>query len=432
MKTLLPTKRSELIENLCKPAPHGAMGQNSAPEINAEEGQKIWKTIQPFTEKQMLYVHVPFCVSRCMFCGFYQNRTESGQLTRYSELLLKELEMMKNLPAFSGAFDTVYFGGGTPTDLPASDLFKLISTVRNQLNLTDDAEFTIEGRLFGFDDEKVQACLDAGANRFSFGVQTFDTKLRQSVGRRLPREEIIARLNRIKELGENNASVVVDLIYGFPGQTLENWMENIHTVNNEVPLDGVDLYLLKMLPGTPISEKFGTVPWTTEELILRQKTAGDYLTEMGWDRLSVTHWGRGGLEKNRYNHQSKIGIDIVPVGSGAGGFIGDHAFMQMMSLEDYQTQIEAGQKPVGAISKRARNPIRNCVVNQMELRHFEPKSIDVDIQDLLDNWSEAGIWEKDEEGVYRFTELGDFFQTQLTPRLTAHIMMKSGKADGIA
>ncbi|MEI6892233.1 MAG: radical SAM protein [Pontiella sp.] len=417
----LPPEKSEVISRLSKPVLHGAMGPRSGGTITPEEAQKLWMITEPSSDRRMLYLHIPFCVSRCLFCSFYQNRTKVNELNGYTDYLLREMAMMAGRPAVGGTFNTVYFGGGTPTDLSAADLGRLIKAVRNLVHLSDDVEFTVEGRLLGFDDEKVQACLDAGANRFSFGVQTFNTARRQLMGRRLPREKVIERLCRIKELGGDQACTVIDLIYGLPGQSLEEWLEDIRTVHEDTPLDGVDLYRLKMLPDTPLTKKMGKVPWSDLEQIERQAEGGKYLRDAGWDRLSVTHWGRGGLERNRYNHQTKIGVDTVPFGCGAGGGIGGYSFMQMMELASYQNQLEQGHKPIGMVRPRMPNPLKDRVADQMERCFFKPVDFDVPCDSLIQNWTEAGVWEPDEEGICWLTELGQFSQPRLAMMLTGYL-----------
>lgn len=420
MNLLLPTNRADLLARLLDQPIHTM--PNAMPSAKIENAQEIWSVIEPRNEKRMLYLHIPFCLSRCLFCGFYQNKTCATEMDDYTGYLLKELKMMAGRPAVAGVFDTVYFGGGTPTDLSARDLGRLIRGVRETVTLSADVEFTVEGRLFGFDDEKVQACLDAGANRFSFGVQSFDTKLRKSLGRRLPKEDLIERINRIKELGGDQACVVVDLIYGLPGQTLEDWLEDVRIVQEETRLDGVDLYRLKMLPDTPFTKKFGDVPWTTEELLARQVEAGSYLENAGWNRLSVTHWGRGPLERNRYNHQAKTGIDTVPIGCGAGGSVGDYSFMQMMEVSEYRAQLDEGKKPVGMVMPNPKRPLKYLVSDQMERCFFDPNTVECACDKLIENWRAAGIWIQDESGVCALTELGKFFQPRLSVMLTAHLM----------
>ena len=422
MATQLPIERAAVLSRLSEPVSHGMPLGHSMPPANKEEVRRIWATVEPTLGQRMLYVHIPFCLSRCLFCSFYQNKTSNDEMCEYTDYLLRELKMMADSPSLSGVFDTVYFGGGTPTDLSAKDLARLIRAVCETVTLTTDVEFTVEGRLFGFNDEKVRACLDEGANRFSFGIQSFNTSLRQAMGRRLPREKIIERINRIKEIGGDHACLVADLIYGLPEQSQEGWLEDIRTVHDETQLDGVDLYRLKMLPDTPLTKKYGTLCFSDEELIARQTEANFYLSKQNWKRLSVTHWGRGALERNRYNHQTKTGADTVPFGCGAGGGVGAFSFMQMMPLESYFAQLDAGDKPVGMVMPRTPNPLRNRVVDQMERCFFDPSSVEVGCSQLIENWTQAGVWSVDHLGICQLTELGQFYQPRLTIMLTTYLL----------
>ena len=117
--------------------------------------------------------------------------------------------------------------------------------------LAPDCEITVEGRILNFDDERIDACLEAGTNRFSIGIQTFDTRVRQRMGRRASRKEAIQFLRKLGE--RDRAAVVCDLMFGLPEQTPESWREDLQIVR-DLPLDGVDLYALNLLPSTPLGK----------------------------------------------------------------------------------------------------------------------------------------------------------------------------------
>ncbi|WP_321532632.1 radical SAM protein [uncultured Desulfuromonas sp.] len=430
MNFYLPEKRSELISRLTGRVPHGVMGDMSGNdnEIDVKTARELWNNIEMVSERRTIYLHIPFCVKRCKFCGFYKNRTTTHDLSQYTDYLLRELEMVADKPVASGTFNTVYFGGGTPTDLSAGDLERLIRAIHDKIKLADDVEFTVEGRLFGFDDDKVRACLDAGATRFSFGVQTFHTERRQALGRIQSRKKLLERLERIKRIGGDRACTVIDLIYGLPGQSLEEWLDDIRTAHEETLLDGIDLYLLKMLPGAPLTTTFGDVPWSDEELMERQAKAGEYLLAQDWRRLSITHWSRGTLERNRYNHQTKTGGEMLPLGCGAGGSAGGYSFMQMMPLDEYKAQIDAGHKPIGMVRKVQPRPLNSKVTDQMERGFFNPTDFAIRCERLADNWRDAGVWTRVEEGALRLTKIGQFYQPRLNNMLAAYL--SKGGDDG--
>ena len=399
--------------------------------LSGDAIQDAWRQAAPAPDssRRMIYLHIPFCRSRCAFCGFFSHTTSDDSVAEYTELLLREMTAHEKHPALAGApIDVVYFGGGTPTDVSAADLRRLIRFIYEHFNVAPDVEFTIEGRLFGFDDEKVAACVDSGATRFSFGVQAFDTALRRSLGRRMSREEVIARLVRIKEICGSRAAVIADLIYGLPGQTQADWMNEARTVHEETPLDGVDLYRLKLLPGIPLMERMKKEPqWSEDELLQRHADACEYLDARGWDRLSITHWGRGGMERNRYNHWTKTGADLAPFGCGAGGSFGDWSFMQTSNLDEYRAHVEAGRKPLGmAMKKPPKHQLRSRIVDQMERGFFDPASLDdVNFAPLVANWTAAGVWAADSDGVCRLTPTGEFYQVRLTALLTGFYFAQS-------
>lgn len=142
----------------------------------------INQTVSP--RKRLVYLHIPFCATHCTFCGFYQNRFNDDACAHYTDALIREIEMEADSVLHQSApIHAVYFGGGTPSALSAHDLARIITTLREKLPLAPDCEITIEGRVLNFDAERIDACLDAGANRFSIGIQSFNSKIRKKMAR---------------------------------------------------------------------------------------------------------------------------------------------------------------------------------------------------------------------------------------------------------
>lgn len=233
----------------------GAHMVGAAGEIFPEsEIQRVWADLQqqPRSGQAVMYLHVPFCANHCLFCGFYRNKWREDYSAPYADALIKELELeARSISSLSGPINAVYFGGGTPTALHAKDLARVIRRIRELYPLSADCEITVEGRIFHFDDDKISACLDAGANRFSTGVQSFDTKTRQRQGRKATRDEALRFFEGLRD--RNRAAIVCDLILGLPYQTEEIWKSDLKTVV-DLELDGVDLYTLAVFPGSPLSK----------------------------------------------------------------------------------------------------------------------------------------------------------------------------------
>jgi oxygen-independent coproporphyrinogen-3 oxidase len=443
----LPAEREMVIEKLSAKAsaPHG--GMMGDPPKEKPDTEVVWKSLAhpptpplPHSPTPQLphpntplvfYVHVPFCIARCAFCGFYRNQTNDEAMENYTRHLLKEIDRVADEGVFTKRpVDIVYFGGGTPTALTADQLRRLITRLHERFTISPSVEFTIEGRIYNFDDERVRACVDSGATRFSFGVQSFETELRRLLGRRNSREELLERLARIKEICGDRAALVADLIYGLPGQTQADWMErNVKTTHLDSALDGVDIYSLKIFPGSPIEKMFDSRGgrWSEEERIRRHAEACDYLVSAGWKQLSTTHFGRNSLERNLYNHWAMSGAEMVPFGCGAGGNVGGWSIMQTGDLADYLDKVDKGLKPIGMCMKSPPTAAtRYAIAGQLGYGWFEPASMpQVDYTPIVKNWESAGVWSESEPGKYRLTRLGEYFQPKVVSMLMGYTMANS-------
>ncbi len=223
-----------------KTSAHASRG-GAGPLTLDDAGWQAWWQWPSEAQERALYIHVPFCRKRCSFCNFFENGANPARMSRYMAALCDQLSRAAKTPLVqSKPFSAVYVGGGTPTDMAADDLARLAEAIR-RFPLTADAEVTLEGRLNGFDDEKWQTALAGGFNRFSFGVQSFNTEVRQQAARFDDRETLLARLG---ELTRDDAAVIVaDLIFGLPGQDDALWRQDIADVMAS-GVHGVDLYQL--------------------------------------------------------------------------------------------------------------------------------------------------------------------------------------------
>ncbi len=284
-----------------KPVPTGEMGAT---------WEKMCAT--PRAGKTVAYIHIPFCSNHCLFCNFYRNSTRRNRSAGYVDDLLREIRREADTTMVQSApVHAVYLGGGTPSDLDAADLARLLHTLRECLPLAGDCEITVEGRATGFDDAKVLTCLDAGANRFSFEIQTFDTRVRRRLGRRLEGSEVMAFLRKICKL--DRAAVVCDLIFGLPGQSRESWGEDL-AICKDLGLDGVDLYCLTLLPSSPLAAAIGKGaiapgPPLQEQAALYAIGVKE-LEKAGWRQLTTAHFARETRERNLYNQLIKIGSGL--------------------------------------------------------------------------------------------------------------------------
>lgn len=380
----------------------------------------------PAQQPAMAYIHIPFCSSRCLFCGFYAQHSVPERMVSYTSALLEEIKRTGRILKESGhTLSAIYFGGGTPTDLDANDLKCLLQAIKCGLPLTADCEVTLEGRLYGFDDSKVVAALEGGVNRFSFGIQSFNTAIRQAVGRRQAKRELLQRLERIVDLAEPyRAAVVIDLIYGLPGQGIAEWLEDLDCAVADTGVDGLDLYQISVIRGTPLDRKKGALPpmATLPQQALLFAQGRKKMIDAGFQRLSIAHWGRNVRERNRYNLWNKLGVNCIPLGCGAGGRWGRLRVFQENDLERYQECVFAEKKPLAMGMQVPDSAVAVAVaigeleqrqLNIARLEEIARRPLSDELLPFLEQWEAAGLLELHSNGVHRLSVAGEFWSVNL-------------------
>lgn len=393
--------------------------------IAKEQLAQTWQEVLSQTtppRKRLLYLHIPFCATHCTFCGFYQNRYEEDHCERYTNALLREIEMEADSVLHQSApIHAVYFGGGTPSALSARCLARIITTLRERLPLAPDCEITIEGRVLNFDDARIDACLDAGANRFSIGIQSFNSKIRKKMARTSDGPTAIAFMEGL--VRRDRAAVVCDLLFGLPGQDAKLWGEDL-AIARDTGLDGVDLYALNLLPNTPLGKAVEngrtTVPQPAERRDLYLQGC-DFMDQAGWRCISNSHWARTTRERNLYNLLIKQGADCLALGSGAGGSINGYSWMVERNLEKWHQSIADGQKPLMMMMRTAGGSFQWRHILQAGV---ETARVPLDtltphaarLAPLLAQWHRAGLT-LDDSTCLRLTNEGRFWASNILQSL---------------
>jgi oxygen-independent coproporphyrinogen-3 oxidase len=369
---------------------------------------------------------VPFCQNRCLYCGFVGRKPESDLIELYFGAVKREIEWLGSvLPGKMGPVQTIYFCGGTPTNVRPKLLGDLTEAIQKTFSLANDFEMTLEGRVSDLSPENVEGFLGAGFNRFSLGLQSFDTNIRRSLGRHSDRAKAISMLSNLIE--RRMAPVIIDLIYGLPGQNVAAFLADLETAN-QIGVDGLDTYQLNVFPGGEL-ERAVTANKIAAPAKLPQQAefylkAAERLDSFKWRRLSLSHYARDTRERNIYNPWAKTRKNCLALGAGAGGFIAGHATYRKPDAEAY---LEATKNnhfgpdfitlPTGGESLNA------LIIGQMELGYlnlqklFQTEGIDPGpISVLTDNWRQAGLIEL--KGDYlELTDPGRFRGVNLTQAL---------------
>lgn len=383
------------------------------------------------TTKSAIYINVPFCQTRCAFCMFYISAYKKEESKRYTDNLIKEMRMWeKTKAAQSGPIHAVYLGGGTPTALEAEDLYRIISTVKECFPLANDCEITVEGRVSYFSDEKIEECLRAGANRFSLGVQSFDTNVRQRLGRISTQEELISSLVHLSSYDE--AAVIIDLMFGLPGQDEQSVLDSIK-IASELPIDGADLYQLILLEGSPLEKliKAGKMPlaYNSKGRARMYKAGCELFAKKNFRELSVSHFAKTFRERNLYNVLAKSDADVLAFGPGSGGKIQGVSYMNSRDYKEWSSLIESGKKSTKMMFVPKKNwRVFKVLGEQMELGFIDwnvlEKRFSLPLyeksKEVITQWESAGLLNT-EDGFSRFTIAGRFWAVNMVNLLTGYL-----------
>lgn len=392
--------------------------------------QKTWKSQMDsegsVRKRKAAYIHIPFCEKLCIYCGFFQNYANEDRETMYVDRLIKQLEMAKQYRYVQDSLiHSVFFGGGTPSTLSPYNADRVLKAMNECLPLANDCEITMEACVHDLVDEKLQVWFKHGVNRISIGVQSFDTKIRQCLGRVDSKEIVIENLKRVASY--NQAVIIVDLIYGLPYQTVENFVDDLKIID-DLPIDGMDLYQLNVFEKSALKKAIdmGKLPpvATSAEQAEYLKTATDFLEEFGYKRLSVCHWAKSNRERSLYNTLAKTDCDVIPFGSGAGGFVGDISVYMQRDLKKYMASIDEGKVPImfmmkapelSALYKDIQGQTESCGVNLTKLAKKYNDEL-MQLEAVLDIWVEHGLFTK-KGHMYKMTIAGQYWQKNITQGL---------------
>ncbi|MGL5511848.1 MAG: heme anaerobic degradation radical SAM methyltransferase ChuW/HutW [Sporomusa sp.] len=399
----------------------GVRGKPIAPA----EYQAVWQSVlkqKPQPKPRVVYIHIPFCRHRCLYCGFFQKYPGQDLETVYVDHLIKELQMSQGSSLLAGApVNAVFIGGGTPSILTPHNVARLLTAIRECLPLANDYELTLEGRIHDLVPDKMEAWLANGVNRVSIGVQSFDTKVRRDVGRLDDTETVLSRLEQLTAY--NQAVVIIDLIYGLPNQDGGVWANDIDLLKTAA-IDGLDLYQLNIFKDSVLEQaikagKLAPAATTAEQALMFSQAEAE-LSDSGFSRLSSCHWGKTCRERSMYNTLTKSGSSVIPFGAGAGGMLSGMTMFLHQDLEKYLQSIEQGIKPIDFMSLQpAGSDLHSMVVGQVErgyislhelAAHYGPQVLE--LKPLIAIWQERGLLQAGRTAA-RLTVAGQFWHTNL-------------------
>ena len=291
-----------------------------------------------------IYIHIPFCKSRCIYCGFYS--TTSLELRqRYVEAICREMEIRNER---SEIIDTVYLGGGTPSQLTIEQLSQLFIYINKVYPLTPNIspltpEITIEVNPDDVTIEFAVALKQLPINRVSMGIQTFNDQRLQFLHRRHTAQQAITAVDTLRQAGFQNISI--DLMYGFPGEALSDWEADIDAAL-ALNVEHLSAYCLMIEEGTPLRQWItNNGQWIMDEELERTmyEMLIDKLTAAGYEHYEISNFARKGF-RSRHNSSYWNGTPYIGLGAAAHSYDGKSRSWNVADINAYIKGIEQGKR----------------------------------------------------------------------------------------
>ena len=292
-----------------------------------------------------LYLHFPFCVSKCPYCDFnsYQLK-EENQITSYISAIYKEITAYSQKLKKSN-IRTIYLGGGTPTILSGVQIYSILEFCKSKFTIDKDAEITIEANPGTLDGKKLKLLIESGINRLSLGAQSFNNLFLKKLGRIHNTQDIIDSYYLAREAGFNNINV--DIMFALPDQTTEDLQVTLKKAISLKP-DHLSLYNLTIKPGTEYYKKYKKgklkLPNEGEEFDM-YNWAIIFLEESGFEHYEISNFARP-YKRSMHNLIYWQNKPYLGIGAGAYSFIKGYRYMNYENPARYTKEIMSGKLPV--------------------------------------------------------------------------------------
>ena len=289
-----------------------------------------------------LYIHVPFCATKCPYCDFNTYQGIESLLEPYLEALTSELRTWGRVLS-KPRVNTVFLGGGTPSYLPEHHLPRIFQVIESSFDVCEDPEITVEANPDDLNPTNSRAWLNLGINRLSIGIQSMDDGLLKLLGRRHDSHQAVAAVKAAQSSGFTNINL--DLMYGLPGQSLAQWRDTLQRVLSLEPKH-LSLYALTPEEGTPLHRwlKEGSLPQPDSDLAADMyQAAQEYLAEAGFHHYEISNWSQPGCQAI-HNLGYWRNLPYLGVGPGAHSRLGAYRFWDISSPRSYLEQVTQWQK----------------------------------------------------------------------------------------
>ena len=295
-----------------------------------------------------LYIHIPFCVKKCAYCDFLSGPQDEDTIEKYVESLLDEIHAHSSNAELVVNYEvtSIFLGGGTPSILSASQIEQVFVALRENFNITEDVEITIEANPGTVTQEKLETYHTCGINRISFGLQSTNNEELKLLGRIHTFEEFLESFSLARECGFDNINV--DLISAIPKQTVASWEKTLQNVIDLNP-EHISAYSLIVEEGTPFAKVYGEgcpgeqdLPSEEDERTIYYRTE-EILNEAGYHRYEVSNYAKTGKEcKHNLGYWERK--DYLGIGLGSASLIDNRRYSNTTDLKKYVSDAKQPDK----------------------------------------------------------------------------------------
>lgn len=348
-------------------------------------------------ERLAFYIHIPYCVKRCGYCDFNTytpqelKTSDFAPLTsRYVDAALAEIELASTT-AGRASVPSIFFGGGTPSLMPAAELVRVIAKIRERFELLADAEITVEVNPDSVSLEFLEEIRIGGANRISMGMQSAVPHVLAALDRTHNPENVARSTEWVQQAGFERCSV--DLIYGAPGESISDWKSSIVAALS-LPIDHISAYALIVEKGTKLAARLerGEVVLPPEDETAEKYLMIDALAEAnGFSWYELSNWAKPGGQ-SRHNIAYWDGSYWWGIGAGAHSYHGNRRWWNVKHPSSYQARLSAGETPIAAEERlgRAELDAEFLMLNirmrsGIELARLNPK-----VTEIAQRYAESG------------------------------------------
>ena len=369
-------------------------------------------------QTESLYIHVPFCATKCYYCAFNTYAFHKEQAHHYLDALRTEMELYR---ADSHGLKTVFIGGGTPSILSAESLGRLFGYMHVAFKVDAAAEITVECNPGTVDRQKLEVMRSAGVNRLSFGVQAMDDDTLQKIGRIHTVDEVLQSYDLARGIGFDNINL--DLIFALPNQTIEEWSACLNEVTALQP-EHISPYNLMIEEGTVFyeSQRTGKLRRLSDEVEAEMYDITiNTLDRHGYQQYEISSFAKPSCAAKHnlvyWNNQPYIGL-----GPGACGYIDGARYSNIRGVQDYIDCLQREDKPIADSEKltgrdeKAETVIlglrKRDGIREEDYRRRFGESIGDEFNDVLDKWIGENLLEWN-NGNLRLTRRGYFLANEV-------------------